>query len=76
MFAPHVPKDARTYTGNGIPYFAPTCEFSSSGTVTIALPKITTRTDVNGSNPKTSPMFARLHEGMTTQHPTQNARYE
>ena len=76
MFAPQVPKEARTKTGNGMPYLAPTCELSSSGTVTIALPRITTRIDVSGSNPKTSPMFARLHDGMTTQHPTQNARNE
>ena len=76
MFAPHVPKEARTNTGNGMPYFAPTWEFRSSGTVTMALPRITTRIDVSGSKPKTRPMFARLHDGMTTQQPTQNARNE
>src|SRR6266568_2645527 len=75
-FAPQVPKDARTKTGNGMPYFAPTCEFRSNGTVTIALPRITTKIEVAGSKPKTSPMFARLHDGMTTQQPTQNARNE
>src|SRR5213592_4828524 len=75
-FAPHVPNDARTKTGNGIPYFAPTCEFNRRGTVTIALPRMTTKIEVSGSNPNTRPMFARLHDGMTTQHPTQNARNE
>src|SRR2546425_2095636 len=75
-FAPYVPNEARTKTGNGIPYFAPTCELSSSGIVTMALPRTTTRIDVNGSKPKTRPMFARLHDGMTTQQPTQNARNE
>ena len=75
-FAPQVPKEARTKTGNGMPYFAPTCEFRSNGTVTIALPRITTKIEVAGSKPKTSPMFARLHDGMTTQQPTQNARNE
>ena len=32
--------------------------------------------EVAGSKPKTSPMFARLHDGMTTEQPTQNARNE
>src|SRR5207247_11253189 len=75
-FAPQVPKEARTKTGNGMPYFAPTCEFSSSGTVTMALPRTTTKMEVAGSKPKTSPIFARLHDGMTTQQPTQTARNE
>src|SRR2546422_8642173 len=76
MFAPQVPNDARTKTGNGMPYLAPTCEFNRSGIVTIALPRTTTRTDVSGSNPKTRPTFARLQDGMTTHRPTQKARNE
>ncbi len=37
-FAPRTPNDARTSTGNGMPYFAPACAFSSMGTSTIRLP--------------------------------------
>ena len=36
--APRTPNDARTRTGNGIPYFAPACALSSIGTSTIRLP--------------------------------------
>ena len=39
IFDPRVPKLARTNTGNGIPYFAPACAFSSIGTSTIRFPK-------------------------------------
>src|ERR1041385_1588906 len=39
MFAPHVPKLARQYTGNGIPYFVPACAFSTIGISTIRLPR-------------------------------------
>jgi len=71
-----VPKEARTKTGNGIPYLAPTWEFSRSGTVTMALPRMTVTTAVSQSKPNTSPTFARLQEGMTTAVPIHNARYE
>ena len=40
------------------------------------MPRMTTKIEVHGSKPKTRPMFARLHDGMTTQQPIQNARYE
>jgi len=39
MFAPSTPKLERASTGNGTPYFAPGCEFSSIGTNTITLPQ-------------------------------------
>src|SRR5437762_631565 len=38
MLAPRTPNDARTNTGNGIPYLAPACAFSTMGTSTIRLP--------------------------------------
>ncbi len=38
IFAPRSPKLARTNTGNGMPYFAPACAFSSIGISTIRLP--------------------------------------
>jgi hypothetical protein len=37
-FAPSTPNGARTSTGNGMPYLAPACAFSSIGTSTIRLP--------------------------------------
>jgi hypothetical protein len=40
-FAPRTPNDARSNTGNGIPYFAPACAFSNSGINTIRLPSST-----------------------------------
>jgi len=39
MFAPSTPKLERASTGNGTPYFAPGCEFSSIGTNTMELPR-------------------------------------
>jgi hypothetical protein len=72
--APQTPKDARTKTGKGMPYLAPTCELRRSGTVTMALPRMTVRTAVVQWKPKTRPTLARLQEGMTTQVPTQKAR--
>ena len=36
--APRTPNGARTSTGNGMPYFAPACAFSSMGTSTMRLP--------------------------------------
>ena len=41
MLAPRTPNDARRNTGNGMPYFAPACAFSSKGTKTIRLPSST-----------------------------------
>ena len=38
ILAPRTPKEARTNTGKGIPYFAPACAFSSMGTSTMRLP--------------------------------------
>ena len=38
MFAPFTPNDARTSTGNGMPYFAPACALSSIGMSTMRLP--------------------------------------
>ena len=38
MFAPRTPNDARTSTGNGMPYFVPACALSSIGTRTIRFP--------------------------------------
>jgi hypothetical protein len=38
IFAPLNPKDARTNTGNGMPYLAPACAFRIMGTSTIRLP--------------------------------------
>ena len=40
-FAPRTPNGARRNTGNGMPYFAPACAFSSMGTSTIRLPSST-----------------------------------
>ena len=37
-FAPRTPNEARTNTGNGMPYFVPACALSSIGTSTIRLP--------------------------------------
>src|SRR3954447_20574780 len=39
--APRTPKDERTSTGNGIPYFVPGCPLSSIGTSTMKLPSET-----------------------------------
>ena len=38
MLAPRTPKEARTKTGNGMPYLAPACALSSMGISTIRLP--------------------------------------
>jgi hypothetical protein len=38
MFAPRTPNEARTSTGNGIPYLVPACAFSTIGTSTMMLP--------------------------------------
>ncbi len=37
-FAPRTPNEARTKTGNGMPYFAPAWAFSSIGISTITFP--------------------------------------
>ena len=39
MLAPRVPKAARQYTGNGMPYFVPACALRIIGTSTITLPR-------------------------------------
>ncbi len=39
IFAPRTPNDARTRTGNGMPYFVPACAFSSIGINTIRFPR-------------------------------------
>ena len=38
MFAPRTPNEARTKTGNGMPYLVPACAFSTIGISTIRLP--------------------------------------
>src|SRR5271170_5735299 len=39
IFAPNVPKDARQYTGNGMPYFVPACALRTIGMSTMTLPR-------------------------------------
>ena len=44
MFAPHVPKLARQYTGNGIPYRVPAWAFNTIGISTTTFPRNTVST--------------------------------
>ena len=43
MLEPNVPNEARNNTGNGIPYRVPACAFSTRGTSTTTLARITVK---------------------------------
>jgi hypothetical protein len=43
IFAPNTPNEERAKTGNGIPYCAPACAFSSIGMSTSTLPRKTVK---------------------------------
>src|SRR5262245_58058326 len=73
MLAPTVPKLARINTGNGIPYFAPACPFSTIGISTITLPSATVSTACHHAIPASIMLPASVYVGMHTAIPIHSA---
>ena len=65
-FAPRTPNDARTNTGNGMPYLAPACALSSMGISTIRLPSKMVPTACHQLIPPAINPDASMYVGMHT----------